>query len=106
MQICQLMFQFDMIVGVSADVTCAARSSTNVVERVFHRANDVRMLPHAKIIVRAPHGYVFGSVMSGKATRVRVITLVPQNVDKNAIATFGMKPVNRFFKNCVIIHGY
>ena len=106
MQIGQLMFQFDVIMGVAANVTCTARSSANIMERVFHRANDIRMLPHAKIIVRAPHGYVFGSVMSGKAPRIRVITLVPQNVDKNAIATFGMKPVNRFFKKCFVIHGY
>jgi hypothetical protein len=44
--------------------------------------------------------------MSGEAARVGVIPLVPQNIDKHAVAALGMKAVNRFFENSIVIHGY
>jgi hypothetical protein len=44
--------------------------------------------------------------MSGEAAGIGVIALVPQNIDKHAVTSFGMKAVNRFFENSIVIHGY
>ena len=106
MQVSEFMLKLDMIMGVAADVARAARTRAHIVQSIFHRADDVGMLSHAKIIVRAPNGDVFGTIMSGKAARVGVAALIPQYVDEYAIATLCMEPVNRLFENSVIIHGY
>ena len=44
--------------------------------------------------------------MSSEAARVGIIPLVPQNIDKHAITALGMKTVNRFFENSIVVHGY
>ena len=44
--------------------------------------------------------------MPGEAARVGIISLVPQDIDKHAIASLGMKTVNRFFENSIVVHGY
>ena len=106
MKVGEFMLEFDVIVGVTADIAGPAGSSANVMERVFHRADNIWMLPHAEIIVRAPNGYVFGTIVSRKATRVGITALISQDVDEYAIAAFRMKSVNRLFENSVIIHGY
>ena len=106
MQVSEFMFKFDVIMGVSADVACSARTCAHIMQSVFHGADHVRMLTHAKIIIRAPHGDVLWTIMSSKAARVGIITLVPKDIDEDAIATLGMKPVNRLFENSVIIHGH
>jgi hypothetical protein len=44
--------------------------------------------------------------MSSEAAGVGIITLIPKDIDEYTIATLGMKPINRFFENSVIIHGH
>jgi hypothetical protein len=43
--------------------------------------------------------------MSGKASRIRVSALVPQNVDKYAITALCVEPVNCLVENSIVIHG-
>ena len=106
MQVSEFMFKFDMIMGVSADVACSARTGTHIMQSVFHGADNVGMLPHAEIIIRAPDGDILWAVMTSKAARVGIATLVPKDINEYAIASLGMKPINRLFENSVIIHGY
>ena len=106
MQVRKFLLELDMIMGVTANVACSTRSSAHIMQSVFHCADNVGMLAHAQIIVRAPYCDVFWTIMSSKAACVGVITLVPKDIDEYAIAALGMKPVNCLIKNSVIIHGY
>jgi hypothetical protein len=90
---------------IAANITRAARSGTHIMQRVFHRADNIGMLAHAQIVVRAPHGDVLWTIMPGKASRAWIIPLIPKDIDEYAIAPFSVKPINRFFKDSVIIHG-
>jgi hypothetical protein len=93
-----------MIMGIATDIARTARTCAHIMQSVFHRINDVGMLPHAQIVVRAPYGDILGTIMTRKTARARVIALVPQYIDKYAIAAFGVKPVDRLFENSVIVH--
>src|SRR3546814_8369467 len=63
------------------------------------------MLPHGEIIVGAPHCDRLWPIMSGKAARIGKGTLVAQYVNEHAVATLGVKSINRLRKNVLIVHG-
>ena len=63
------------------------------------------MLPHAEIVVRAPDGDRLRAIMARKAARIGELALVAQDIDKDAVATFGMQPVDSLVENFVIVHG-
>ena len=106
MKVGEFGLELNVVMRIAANVASPAGASTNIMQRVFHSGHNFWMLTHAQIIVRAPHGDLFGPIMSSKAACVRIRTLVAQDVDKHAIAAFGMKPVNRLFENSIVIHGY
>jgi serine acetyltransferase len=56
------------------------------------------MLAHGEIIVGAPHRDRLGAVVAGKAARVGIGALVAQDVDENAITTFGMQAIDGSIK--------
>src|SRR5688500_6316418 len=88
---------------VAADIAGAARSRADVVQRLFHGGDDLGMLPHCQVIVRAPDGDRLGAVMAGKAARVGIGALVAQDVDEHAIASLGMKAVDRLVENLIVV---
>src|SRR3546814_1782622 len=55
-QVGKLMFEVDVVMRVAADVARAARTRADVVQRLFHRLDDLGMLTHREIVVRAPDG--------------------------------------------------
>src|SRR3546814_18478302 len=78
------------------------------VRRVLFRSHgfhDRGMLPHGEIIVGAPHCDRLWPIMSGKAARIGKGTLVAQYVNEHAVATLGVKSINRLRKNVLIVHG-
>src|SRR3546814_4324765 len=74
--------------GVAGDVARAAGARADIVQRLFHRGDDLGMLTHRQIVVRAPDGDRFRPVVAGKAARVGIGALVAQNVDEDAIPAF------------------
>ena len=88
--------------GVAADVARSARAGADFVQRLFHRLDHRRVLAHAEIVVRAPHGDRLGAV-AAEAMRVREGALGPQDVDEHAIAAFVMKPLDRRSEDAVVI---
>ena len=84
-----------MIMRVAADVARAARAGADVVQRLFHRRDHLRVLAHREIVVRAPDGDRLRPVMPGEAARVGEGALVAQDVDEHAIAAFGVQPIDR-----------
>ena len=104
MQVGELRLQIDMIMGVAADVTRAARTGADVVERFLHRGDDLRMLPHRQIVVGAPDGDRLGSVMPGKTPSIGEHALVAQDVDEDAVTSLGVQAVDRLGEDAGIIH--
>ena len=98
------MLEVDMIMGVAADVARPARTRADVVQRAFHRFDDLGMLAHREIVVRAPHGDRLRPVVAGKAARVRKSTAIAQDVDEDAVAPFFMQPVDCPSEDIVIVH--
>ena len=105
MEVGQFGFELDVIVGVAADVAGAARTGADIMQRLFHRGDDLGVLAHGEIVVRAPHGDVLRAIVTGKAARIRVGPLVAQNVDKYAVTPFGMQAVDRGIEYLVVVHG-
>src|SRR3546814_14077521 len=87
------------ISDLSSDV-CS--SELDVVQRLFHRGDDLWMLAHREIVVRAPDGDRFRPVVPRKAARIRKISLVAQNVDEDAVAAFFVEAVDRPGENIEI----
>ena len=81
---------------VAANIAGTARARADIVQRFFHRGDDLGVLAHAEIIIRAPHGDQLWTVMPGKTARVGVSAFVTQYVDEHAVTAFGVQPVNRF----------
>ena len=106
MKIGKFLLKLNVIMGVATNVARSARASTYIMQRVLHRSDHLRMLSHAEIIVRTPHRDILGSIMPGKTPRIGIRPFIAQDIYKNAIAPFGVKPVNRFFENSIVIHGY
>ena len=79
-----------MIMRVAANVSRAARTRANVVQSLFHRSDHFRMLPHAEIIVGAPDSDRFRPVVPRETARIRIGAFVPQDINENTIAAFGM----------------
>src|SRR4051794_35413580 len=88
--------------GVAADVARAARSRADIVQRLFHRFYDDRVLGHAEIIVRAPDGDRLGAV-AAEAARIRIAALGPKDIDEHAIAAFIVKPLDRRSENALVV---
>jgi hypothetical protein len=67
-------------------------------QRFFHGGDHLGMLAHREIVVGAPDRDRLGAVVPGKAARVGEGALVAQNVDEDAVATFGMQAIDRCMK--------
>ena len=104
MQIGQFLLQLNMEMGVAANVTGAARTSANIVQGIFHGLDHFGVLPHGEVIVGAPHGNRLRAIVTGKTARIGEGPLVAHDVDKDAVAAFGMEPINRLVENLIVIH--
>ena len=104
MQAGQFGFQIDMIMGVAADVAGAAGACTDIVQRLFHRGDDLGMLAHGEIIVGAPDGDRLRTIMAVEAASVRESALVAQDIDEHAVTAFAVKPVDRLREDMLVIH--
>ena len=80
--------------GVAADVAGAAGAGADLVQRLLHRLDDVRVLAHAEIVVGAPDGDRLGAI-AAEAARVREAALGAQDVDEDAVAALVVKAVDR-----------
>ena len=88
---------------VAADVAGAAGTGADIVQRFFHRSDNLGVLAHRKVIVRAPDGDRLGAVVAGEAARVGERTLVAQDVDKDAVTPLGVQAIDRLVEDLVVI---
>src|SRR3546814_6937699 len=86
-QIGKLGLEVDVIMGVARDIARAAGARADVVQCLFHRREDLGMLTHRQIVVRAPDGDRLRSVVTREAACVGEGALVAQDVDEAAVAS-------------------
>src|SRR5690606_9610268 len=99
----KLALQLDVIMRVAADVAGAAAAGADVMQRLFHRLDHLRVLAHRQVIVRAPHGDRLRPVVVGEAARSGILALLAQNVDEHAIPSLTMKALDRLVEDVVVV---
>ena len=104
MQIGKLALEFDVIMRVAADVTSAAGTRADIMQRRLHRADHQRVLAHGEIVIAAPDSDVLGAVVPGKTPRIGIGAPVAQNVDEYAVTAFRMEAVNCCIENLIVVH--
>ena len=103
-QIGKLRLELDVIMCVAADVAGAAAAGADIVQRLLHGGDDLGVLAHGEVIVRAPHCHRLGPVMAREATRVGERTLVAQDIDEDAVASLLVQPVDRLVEDVIVVH--
>src|SRR3546814_16878892 len=73
----------------------SARTRADVVQRLFHRLDDLGMLTHREIVVRSPGGDRLRPIMAREAARVRKRTAITQDINEGAEAPPFVQPVDR-----------
>ena len=91
--------QMDMV--VARDIARAAGAGADRAQRLFHRRQDRRVLPHAEIVVRAPNGHLGADAVIEGA---RKPAAAPLEISKHAIPPLGAQRVEPLFEEPFVIH--
>ena len=75
-----------------------------VVDRLVHGGEHDRVLAHAEIVVRAPHGDRRGAASGVKCSAVGEGAAAALQIGEDAIAAFGPDNVQRVLKFLIIVH--
>src|SRR6266446_1408995 len=86
---------------VARDVAGSAGPRTHFPQRLFHRRQHRRMLPHAKVIVGAPDGDLGPDPMIEGA---RKATATPLEIGKDAVAPFRAQRVEALTEEGFVVH--
>ena len=90
-----------MQMAVARDVAGSAGAGADRAQRLFHRREDRGMLPHAEIVVRAPHGDLGADAMIIGA---REAAAAPLEVGKDAISPLGAQLTETRSEEALVIH--
>src|SRR5262249_51399976 len=102
-QVGELTLELDHRMIVAGDVTGAASAGAHPRRRFDHGANHLRMLAHAKIIVRAPD-HDRARAVRGMPYCMRETPGDALEIGKHAVAPFLLQPGERDGKEMVIVH--
>src|ERR1700730_7874013 len=91
-----------MKMTVAGDVAGSAGACTYCPQGLFHRCQDGGMLPHAEIVVRAPHGDLGADAVIKGA---REAAAAPLEIGKDPVAPFGAQRVEALTEEALVIHG-
>src|SRR5438132_7663236 len=86
---------------VARDVAGSAGPRTHFPQRLFHRRQHRRMLPHAEIIVRAPDGNLGPDPMIESA---REAAATPLEIGKDAVAPLGAQRIEALTEEGFVVH--
>ena len=64
MQLCERLFQQDMVVIGAADIARPAGAGAALVDGDVHGCEHRGVLPHAQVVVGAPHGDIFSGALA------------------------------------------
>ena len=100
-QICELAFEQHMGVAGSRDIAGAARAGARSAQFLRHGRQHGRVLPHAEIIVRAPHRDLGADAVIESA---REAAAAPLEIGKDPVAALGVERVDARPEKTVEIH--
>src|SRR5205809_2815627 len=86
---------------VARNIAGAAGATAGRPQGLFHRGEDRRMLPHAEIVVRAPHSHLGADLVIEGA---REAAATPLEIGKGAIPPLGVQSVETLSKEALVIH--
>src|SRR6266568_9347972 len=86
---------------VPRDVAGAAGAGANRPQRLFHGRENRRMLPHAEIVVRAPHRDLGADAMIEGA---REAPATPFEIGKDTIPSLGVQCTEAPSEKALVIH--
>ena len=104
-QVRDLALQLDVVMGGAGDVARAARAGPGEVERRVHGGEHGRVLAHAEIVVRAPHGDGPGPVRR-KVLRGRKAAAVAPDVGEHPIAPLRLQCQQCLGERLRVIHEF
>src|SRR5215470_2747337 len=90
-----------MQVVVARDVAGAARTGTHCPQRLFHRRQDSRMLPHAEIVVGAPDSDLGADAMVKGTRKAAAASL---EISKDAVTPLGAQRAEALFEEAFVVH--
>ena len=100
-QIGELALEQQMHMAVAGDVARAAGAGADRPQRLLHRRQHRRMLPHAEIVVRAPHRDLGADpVIEG----ARKAAAAPLEIGEHAVPPLGAQRVEALFEKAFVIH--
>ena len=100
----QLGLEVDVKPCRAGNVARAAGTGTEAVDRLVHGIDDIVVLAHAEIVVRAPDGDLAFAV--GKARRgPGKASAMAVQVDKDPVTPLAMDSLQRVFKSFQVFHG-
>ena len=102
-QVGELAFEFDQRMIVAGDVARAACAGAHPGRGLDHRADHLRVLPHAEVIVRAPDHDVLRALRR-MPDRVRETARDPLKVGKYPIPALVPQPAERIGEIGTIVH--
>src|SRR5690242_9974701 len=85
----------------AGDVARAASAGANGAQRLLHRGQYCRVLSHAEIVVRAPHGDLGADSM---IIGPRKAAAAPLEIGKDTVPPFGAQRIEPLFKEALVIH--
>jgi hypothetical protein len=87
--------------AVSRNISGAARTRTHRPQCFLHGGEDRRVLAHAEIVVRTPHGDLGPDAMVKGA---RKLPAAPIEIGKDAVATFGAQRIEALSEEAFVVH--
>jgi len=101
MQIGELALEQQMHMAVAGDVARTPGAGPDRPQRLLDRRQHHRVLPHAEIVVRAPHRDLGADAVIIGA---RKTAAAPLEIGKDAVAPLGAQRVEALFEEAFVIH--
>jgi hypothetical protein len=101
-QVGELALKLDQRMIVAGDVAGAAGAGSHARCRLDHGADDLRMLTHAEVIVRAPDHDILRPLRR-MPNRVRETAGDPLQIGEDPVTALNVQPSERVAEICVVI---
>ena len=93
----KFLFEFDVVMGCTGNIAGAAGTGANLIQRLVHGGQDLRVLSHSEIIVAAPDGHrPFDAV--GIMIGERIFAAFAHQIGEYAITAFLLQAGKTFLK--------
>ena len=104
MQVRKLLLQQHVVVVGAGDIAGAAGAGAAAVQRLVHGLDHARVLPHAQVVVGAPHGDRRLAALA-VVRRLREVAGVAFQVREHPVVALPTQPVELLAEDGIVIHG-